>query len=78
MAIVTKLSQEKSKSSREWEPVPYQYKKKQTVWHNDGHICPCFELSEECTKGGNHVWRTDGQHSNTFCRKCFKSKSEKT
>jgi len=47
------------------------------VWSDDGLACPCFELSSDCPKGGNHVWGTDGQHSNEFCKKCFKTKPEK-
>ena len=30
-------------------------------------------LSRDCKKGGKCEWRTDGQHSNIFCGKCFKS-----
>lgn len=26
---------------------------------------------EKCGDGGDHKWGTDGQHSNTFCKKCF-------
>lgn len=29
---------------------------------------------EFCSKGGEHVWGTDGQHSNEFCKRCFVSK----
>jgi hypothetical protein len=29
---------------------------------------------ELCSKGGEHQWGTDGQHSNEFCKKCFTSK----
>jgi len=33
---------------------------------------------ELCTKGGDHQWGTDGQHSNEFCKKCFTSKPKLT
>ena len=34
----------------------------------------CLEEVNECSKGGPHVWGTDGAHSNVYCKKCFKSK----
>lgn len=31
------------------------------------------EIVLPCPKGGNHKWRTDGQHSNRFCGACYES-----
>lgn len=28
---------------------------------------------DNCPKGGEHEWRTDGMHLNVFCGKCFVS-----
>jgi len=29
---------------------------------------------KDCSKGGEHLWSMDRQHSKEFCKKCFKSK----
>ena len=31
-------------------------------------------LPNICPKGGEHKWGIDGQHSNEYCKKCFKDK----
>ena len=39
-----------------------------------GKDCKCFDFSQECIKGGNHVWGDDKFHTNVFCVKCFITK----
>jgi len=35
-------------------------------------ISEAKEISlSECSKGGEHQWGTDDQHSNEYCKKCF-------
>jgi hypothetical protein len=47
----------------------------------DGYLFIGHETEEQgpsyqCRKGGLHEWGIDGQHSNEFCKKCFKSRKE--
>lgn len=35
-----------------------------------------WRLFQSCPKGGNHVWGTDGAHSNQFCKNCFVSRGD--
>ena len=47
-----------------------ELKKRLQTSHNNAR-------DEICPKCGSSTWRTDGQHSNEFCAKCFTTKPGK-
>lgn len=51
------------------------------VWKPDDEhelkiVGSIFEDQDKCSKGGRHLWGTDGVHTNVFCKKCFIDKVE--
>lgn len=45
--------------------------------HDGVPVCEGYKLKiRTCPKGGDHKFRTDGQHTNRFCGKCYQSEEK--
>lgn len=68
------------------EGTPIEHPAKEACTHpldqrakdSEGNTYCRSQETSECPNGGDHVWGTDGHHSNVFCKKCFVDQSSDT